>query len=122
MRGDAGFLEHLHELLSPLGRCTTRAMFGGHGVYLDGSIVGIVIDGALYLKVDGESEAAFRAAGSTPFTYTATARPIEMSYWSVPEEALESREAMRPWAQRALAAALRKEQARARKKVGTKRR
>jgi DNA transformation protein and related proteins len=113
MSRDAAFLDYVRELIAPCGKVRARAMFGGHGVYIDDVFVAIVIDGALYLKADAETEPAFRAAGSSPFTYTATAQAIQMSYWSAPGEALESAEAMRPWARRALDAALRKERAKA---------
>ena len=102
------FLAHLHDLLDEAGVVTTRAMFGGHGVYLDGVIVGIVIDEMLYLKSDALTRARFEAAGSAPFVYTGQEKPIETSYWSTPDEALESAQAMRPWIELARAAALRK--------------
>ena len=102
------FLAHLHDLFGDAGAVATRAMFGGHGVYLDGLIVGIVIDEALYLKTDARTRARFEAAGSAPCVYTGQAKPIEMSYWSVPDAALESAQAMRPWVALALEAALRK--------------
>jgi DNA transformation protein and related proteins len=99
------FLAHLHDLLDPLGAITTRAMFGGHGVYLDGALIGVVMEEALYLKVDGETRLHFEAIGSEPYVYLGQAEPITMSYWSVPDIAMESSDAMRPWAQLALAAA-----------------
>lgn len=102
------FLAHLHDLFAAFGPIATRAMFGGHGVYHDGAIIGIVIDEALYLKADDATRAAFAAAGSAAFVYEGQARPITMSYWSVPEAALESPQAMLPWARRAFEAALRK--------------
>jgi len=104
----AAFLAHLHDLFDDAGVVTTRAMFGGHGVYLDGLIVGIVIDEALYLKTDATTRSRFEAAGSAPFVYTGQQKPIETSYWSAPDEALESARAMRPWVELAQAAALRK--------------
>jgi DNA transformation protein len=104
---DAGFIEHLGELFAPHARFEARRMFGGWGLYLDGSMCGLVADGQLYLKVDAGSRAVFEAAGSAPFIYTGQARPITMSYWSAPDEALESAEAMRPWARLALEAARR---------------
>jgi DNA transformation protein and related proteins len=100
-------LAHLHDLLDPLGSVTSRAMFGGHGVYLDGELIGVVMEDAFYLKVDAETRLHFEAAGSEPYVYLGQAEPITMSYWSVPGEALESAEAMRPWAELALAAARR---------------
>jgi DNA transformation protein len=105
---DAGFLEWLRELLEPMGRVAFRRMFGGHGVYLDGLFLAIVVDGRPYLKVDAETQAEFKAAGCAPFTYEGGGKRVEMSYWSVPESALDSAEDMRPWARLAVAAALRK--------------
>ncbi len=34
-------------------------MFGGHGLYVDGMIVGIVVDDVLYLKTDAETRPRF---------------------------------------------------------------
>lgn len=108
MGNDDGFIEFLHELLEPLGVVSTRRMFGGHGVYCDGVFIAIVVDGKLYLKVDGETSAAFARAGSAPFVYESKGTPVQMSYWNAPEEALDSPEQMRPWARLAIDAALRK--------------
>ena len=102
------YLDYLHDLFSAFAPITTRAMFGGHGVYRDGVIIAIVIDEAVYLKVDGETRAAFEAAGCEPFMYEAKGKAVPMSYWSVPEDALDSPQDFRPWAQRAWEAALRK--------------
>jgi len=108
MHEDNGFLELLRELLEPLGTVATRKMFGGHGVYCDGVFIAIVVAGQLYLKVDEFTQPAFVAAGCEPFVYASKGKAIAMSYWNVPEDALDSAESMRPWAQRAIAAALRK--------------
>jgi DNA transformation protein len=115
MRQDAT-IAHLHDLFAPFGPITTRAMFGGHGVYHDGIIIGIVIDDALFLKVDDATRAQFEAAGCAPFVYLGQKTPITMSYWSLPEEAMESPQAMLPWARLAYAAALRKPAAPKRKR------
>lgn len=102
------YLDHLHELFSAFSPVTTRAMFGGHGVYRDGVILGIVIDEQLYLKVDAHTRAAFEAEGCAPFVYTSKGKVVPMSYWSLPATALDSPQEFRPWAQRAWEAALRK--------------
>lgn len=111
------YLTYLHDLFADFSPVTTRAMFGGHGVYRDGVIIGIVIDDTLYLKVDGETRAAFEAQGCAPFVYEAKGKSVPMSYWSVPEEALDSPQAFRPWAQRAWEAALRKPKPKPKKAV-----
>ena len=102
------YLDYLHDLFSAFAPIATRAMFGGHGVYREGVIIGIVIDEILYLKVDSLSRADFESAGSAPFMYEAKGKAVPMSYWSVPEDALDSPQEFRPWAQRAWEAALRK--------------
>lgn len=114
------YLDYLHDLFSAFAPVTTRSMFGGHGVYRDGVIIGIVIDEALYLKVDGQTRAAFEARDCAPFVYEAKGRSVPMSYWSVPEDALDSPQDFRPWAQRAWEAALRKPTPKPRKKAAKK--
>lgn len=114
------YLDYLHDLFSAFAAVTTRAMFGGHGVYRDGVIVAIVIDEAIYLKVDAETRAAFEAAGSEPFVYEAKGKAVPMSYWSVPEDALDSPQEFRPWAQRAWEAALRKPKPKSKKAAAKK--
>ncbi len=109
MAKDDAYIEYLHELLEPLGRISAKKMFGGRGIYCDGVIMGLVIDEALYLKVDEQTKPLFLAAGSEPFVYEMKNKQVAMSYWSVPDDAMESSEQMLPWAKHAYAAALRKE-------------
>lgn len=110
-------VEHCLELFEPLGAVRAKAMFGGWGFYLDDLFFALIADETLFLKVDGETEAAFRVAGSWPFTYTyKDGRCVTMAYWSAPEEAMESPPTMRDWARLALGAALRARQAPARRR------
>ena len=104
----AELIEHLRDLFAPQGALTARAMFGGHGLYLDGLLVGVLIDEALYLKVDALTRPDFEAASCAPYVYAITDPPLTMSYWSVPEAAMDSPQAMQPWLRRAVEAALRK--------------
>ncbi len=97
----------LCELLAPLGRITAKRMFGGAGLYADGLIVGLEVQGRLYLKTDDISRQAFADAGGYPFVYDGKGKPVALRYWTPPEDALDSPEAMRPWARLALDAALR---------------
>ena len=95
------------ELLEPLGAITVRRMFGGAGLYVEGLIVGLEIEGTLYLKTDASSRELFADAGGRPFVYDGKDKPVTTSYWAPPDEAMDSPEAMRPWARLALEAALR---------------
>jgi DNA transformation protein and related proteins len=100
-------LAWFRELLAPIGRITARRMFGGAGLYADDLIVGLEVDGALYLKTDDTSRARFAEAGGHPFIYEGKGKPVTMSYWTPPEDAMDSPEAMQPWARLALEASLR---------------
>jgi len=106
------FIAYLHDLFADLGTISTRAMFGGHGVYHQGVIIGIVIDDGLYLKTDAMTRSTFERAGGVPFFYSHKGRQLTMSYWSLPGEAMDSPQAMLPWARLAFDAALRKPAAR----------
>lgn len=111
------FAEHCVELLSALGTARAKRMFGGHGLYLDGLMVGLIAAEQLYLKVDAQTRPRWEAAGGRPFEYETTrdgvARRTSMSYWTPPDEATESADALRPWARLALEAALRAQAAKA---------
>ena len=100
--------DHLQDLFAEFGAIELRAMFGGHGLYHDGHIIGIVLDDALYLKADAQTQATFAQAGGSACVYRSKGKPLTMSYWSLPAAAMESPQAMRPWAELAKAAALRK--------------
>ena len=109
MANSSGFIDYLRELMRAGGRTVaTRAMFGGHGVYVDGLFVGIVDDDVLYLRADDANRAEFDALGLPPFEYvTRDGRRHAMSYRRAPDDALENARAMAPWVRTALGAALR---------------
>ena len=71
----------------------------------------------LYLKADDLNRTDLERAGSAPFVYEAKGRRATMTYWRAPDEAMESRAAMAPWARSALAAALRAKAERPRTKA-----
>lgn len=114
------FIAHLRDLASGFGALSARSMFGGHGVYHDGVMIALIIEEAVYLKVDPQTEPRFRAAGCEPFVYTRQRKPIELSFWSVPETAMDSPQDMKPWLALAYQAALRKANAAPPKRVGAK--
>jgi DNA transformation protein and related proteins len=104
----SSYVEYALELLAGLGSVRARAMMGGHIVHCGGVAVALVYDDTLYLKTDEETRETFRAAGGEPFTYELRGKIVEMSYCTPPDAALDGAEAMKPWAELALAAALRK--------------
>ena len=103
----AALVDHCLELLAPLGSVRAKRMFGGHGLYIDDLFVALIAFERLYLKVDVQTQPAFSAAGCAQFVYVGKGKPITMSYWTVPAEAMESPALMQPWARQAIEAALR---------------
>ena len=100
-------VEHCLELLSSVGAPTAQRMFGGHGLRVDGHFIALIAFERLYLKADAQSRPQFVAAGCEPFVYDSQRKAVTMSYWTVPPQAMDSPEQMRPWARLALEAALR---------------
>lgn len=117
MAADHELVEHCRELLAPLGSVRVKRMFGGHGFYVDELFIALIAFGRLYLKADALTRARFEAAGCLPFVYDGKGKPVTMSYFSAPEDAMESPALMQPWARLALEAAVR---ARAPKKAAAK--
>ena len=81
-------------------------MFGGAGIYRDGRMFALVADGEVFLKSDKSLEPRFLAAGCRKFVYEKDGKKIAMSYWSLPEAALDDAEALKDWAEATFQAAL----------------
>jgi DNA transformation protein len=108
MASDPGFVAHALDLLSLLGGVEARRMFGGHGLYADGVMFGLLDDGELFLKTDAATRERFVAAGCRQWSYVhGKVRMEETSYFQPPDDAHEDPEAMLPWARLALEAAVR---------------
>jgi DNA transformation protein and related proteins len=101
------FTSHCVDLLSPLGAVRAKRMFGGVGLYVDEVFIALIAFDRLYLKVDAQTRPRFEAAGCEPFVYDAANKSVAMSYFSAPEDAMESPPLMQNWARLALEAALR---------------
>jgi len=97
-----------HLLMLPLGPVEARRMFGGHGLYLEGTIFALVFDGDLFLKADEKTKGAFARRGLGPLTYEGRkGQTIALPYWEAPAELLEDGRAFCRWARKAYEAGLR---------------
>jgi DNA transformation protein and related proteins len=86
-------------------------MFGGVGLYSGDAFFALIADDTLYFKVDDSTRPEFEARGMGPF------RPFgedggTMQYYQLPEDLLEDPDALRPWAERAVAIARQKKRRR----------
>jgi DNA transformation protein len=105
----------IEDLFEPAGRVVTRRMFGGVGIWLDDAMVAIAVDGTVWMKTDGATAEAFRAAGSPPFAYSRLGKPVVLGFHRLPEAALDDPDEFRRWATLASAAAGRSGKRRARR-------
>jgi DNA transformation protein and related proteins len=85
-----------------------RRMFGGAGIYSDGTMFALVADGVIYLKADELSTQAFERENLPPFTYeTKDGKRGVMSYRRMPERLYDDPDELATWARAAQAAAQR---------------
>ena len=111
MPANTEFANYCCDLLASTGRCVPKRMFGGFGISTDGLTIAILADlgdgEKLWLKGDDSTRSQYEAAGCKIFTYPAKGVPRSMNYFSAPEDAMDSPDAMRRWAALALDCALR---------------
>jgi DNA transformation protein and related proteins len=101
------FCDYLMDRLALLGAPSYRFMFGGYGVYLDGLIMGIVVDDVLMLRADEENRPDYEARGIGPFHPYPEKGMGTMPYYTVPDDVLEDQDVFLEWAGRSREAALR---------------
>lgn len=101
------FRDHVLELLEPLGPVSARSMFGGVGIYLDGTMFALITRSeVLYFRTDDVNRSSYEDAGTGPFIPFADGR-MTMPYHEVPAEVMEDGDALCEWARAAVDAALR---------------
>lgn len=101
------YTDFLTELFEPFGTVTARKMFGAHGLFHDGLMIGLVANDVLYLKADAELAPRFTARGLPAFTYEKSGKTTNLSFFQAPEEILDDPQLASSWARDAYQAALR---------------
>ena len=101
------FAEELHDVFERFGPISLRRMFGGHGVFREGRMFGLILGGRLYLKADAQTMAFFEARQLPPFEYQRRGQTTRTSYYEAPPELFEDRHEAALWAGRAWEAVLR---------------
>ena len=101
--------DYIQDVFSEFGRVTIRRMFGGAGIYFDGTMFALSSDDLIYLKADDDLISDFEKAGSSPFSYdTKEGRRFLTSYWRLPDHLYDDRDELAEWAKRSVAFARRK--------------
>lgn len=100
--------EYIAELFAGFGPVTVRRMFSGAGVFADGLMIALVVDGVIFLKADETLVPQFEREGLSPFSYkTKEGRRTLMSYWRMPERLYDDPDELAVWARQSMAAAQR---------------
>ncbi len=95
------FREHVLELLEPLGAVSVKRFFGGAALVLGAAQFGMIMGETVFLRVDDSNRDDFVEAGSRPFGYTTKVRKVTVAtYYSLPDELIDDRDALLEWARR----------------------
>lgn len=100
--------EYVEDLFAKFGRIRIRKMFGGAGVYAGEDMFALLDKDRIYIKADDDLKADLEAEGGEPFAWTnpKTGKTIQMSYVSLPVNALEDHDEASAWAEKALDVAI----------------
>ena len=105
MAVSAEFRDYVLDQLRAVTPVTSRAMFGGVGIYSGGTFFALIAEDVVYFKADAATRPAFEERGSKAF------RPygdkVSMSYFELPADVLEDEDELRTWTRDAIAVARR---------------
>lgn len=106
MKKKNGFLQYVEQdLLGRIPGITSRAMFGGYGIYKNGVIFAIIADDRLYFRVTESNIDDYKHSGSEPIVYQrGNHKKTTMPYWLLPEEIMEDPEKIPAWVEKAVQA------------------
>ncbi len=107
MDAEPEFIRYLCDQLRGWGPVQIRRMFGGHGVFRSGVMFALIHAETLYLRSDAATQGDFTALGMEPFGYRRGGRHVALGYHQAPPDALDDRDVLAEWADKAYAAALR---------------
>ena len=107
MPAKSDFVEHLVDMLEPIGPVQARSMFGGFGLFRNGLMFALISDDTLYFKVDKHNLPDFEARDLGPFVYQKKGKDFTIAYHQAPPESLEDANKLCRWADRAFEAAVR---------------
>ena len=91
MKASPEYLDFVVEKLAPIGDITSRAMFGGYGIFHRGLMFALISEDVLYFKVNDSNREMYQKAQSRLF-------PHGISYWEVPPDVLEENDRLHQWA------------------------
>jgi len=91
------YLAFALEQLANVPGIVTKRMFGGIGIYSDGTFFAVIDNDTLFFKVDELLAKRYRDKGMPPFAPIPGAKPM-MGYYQVPPDVLEDERTLGKWA------------------------
>lgn len=86
----APFTEHVIELMPVPDEVIPRRMFGGLGLFREGTMFAIIFEEKLYLKTDASNRGEFESNRLPALTFQKKdGKTMSMSYYLCPEEAFQ---------------------------------
>jgi DNA transformation protein len=101
LEASTAFRDYVLAQLDALGEVTSRAMFGGFGLYRNGMFFGLIAGDVLYFKVGEANRRDFARYEAPPFRPYPD-RPPSTKHFAVPLAILESEPELTAWARKAL--------------------
>lgn len=99
------YMQFVLEQLQGLKHVAPRRMFGGVGLYHEGRFFAIIMDDALYFKVNDGNRRDYETRGMGRFRPYPNKPHLSMTYYEVPADILEDAEECGTWARRSIAIA-----------------
>jgi DNA transformation protein and related proteins len=97
MSKNDSYFQFIQEKFQPFPGISFKKMFGGMGLYKNGIVFGMIIQGELYFKADEKNQEEFKSRDSHPFTYQSRGKEVTLPYWLLPEEILENGGELEEW-------------------------
>ena len=98
MRADS-FKDFVLDQLGRVPQLMCKAMFGGYGLYRNGTFFGIIHKGRLYFKVSPKTITFYKQHGMKPFR--PNVKQTLKTYYEVPVEVMEDAARLTVWGQQA---------------------
>ena len=92
------FLQYALDLFNPLGRLTSKTLFGGNAILKNNITFAMVFDGSIYLKTNKNTVKKYLDLDSKPLSYKKNNKTISLRYYEIPIEVLDDEDQLIKWA------------------------
>lgn len=95
--------EALDQFKDITNNLTSRSMFGGFGIFADGTMFALVVDDKIHLRAGDDNEKEFKERGLTPYIDTKKASMrVSTRYYAIPNEWWQDKDMINKEAKQAL--------------------